>query len=243
MSMKDVVKRSRPNAEALPAEDRGAEEGLLEPEDLQRFRSGDRDVLGKLYRIHAPSVSEMLRRGFEFSSRGQSCRFGGLGSAADVEVALQEVFVRVFGASGRHGYDGARSFRAYLIGIARNYCIDLARSRRVEQDGLARLSLEVDQGAPAMPEQAVERSEMAEVIGTFIARLSPMEREVFEQCLCRRITHIEVAKGLGVHRLRVWRTARRLKQALRRHLEDSGHDIGGSGPAARRGASEDAEED
>lgn len=51
----------------------------------------------------------------------------------DLEVLVQNTFVRAFSPSARAAYDGLRPFGSYLVTIARNLLIDEARARNRER--------------------------------------------------------------------------------------------------------------
>ena len=104
---------------------------------LQRFRDGETEALAEVYRGHAGILTRLLRAA---AFRGQS--FATLRSAMELENAIVEVFTRAFEPRARQVYDGQRPYEHFLMGIARNYLLELARNRE-HPTGLE-LSEEVD---------------------------------------------------------------------------------------------------
>jgi RNA polymerase sigma-70 factor (ECF subfamily) len=77
---------------------------------------GERPAFASRHASHADAVSRLCRRL--------------LGSAPAAEDAAQEIFLRA--RRGYTGYDPRQPFRAWLLGIARNHCIDVLRRRGLE---------------------------------------------------------------------------------------------------------------
>ncbi len=93
---------------------------------LERVARQDRAAFGVLYHTAGPKLMGVLLRI--------------LGTRAEAEDALQEVFTRVWLRAGR--YDAARGVgMAWLVALTRNHAIDRLRARRPEQaeDGAAEL--------------------------------------------------------------------------------------------------------
>ncbi len=87
---------------------------------LERWRAGDKQAAGQLIDRHYPVVSRFFRSKVE------------LGVAEDMTQKTFLICVR-----RQENYRGEASFRAYLLGIARNVLLHelRARSRRPEFDG------------------------------------------------------------------------------------------------------------
>src|SRR5689334_16260622 len=98
---------------------------------LDRFKRGERQALEEVYRHYVPEVAAFLQRGFTFQSAGRTLRFSGFAQPFDLDNALQETFTRAFRESARLGYDGLRSYKNYLLAIARNFVLDELRTREV----------------------------------------------------------------------------------------------------------------
>ncbi len=213
----------------------GAEDGagpgagavLDDPEQLRRFRDGNEQVLARVYQAYVQSVARFLRAGFQMRTKAGLARFPGLRSACDLEVGVHEVFTRAFGKTGRRSYDGVRPYAGYLIGIARNYCIDLSRLWRVES---RRRLAAIQQAAlaPTSVEPHLGVSDTEVVVNEFVAALDPFERQVFELRLKNGEPQEHVAATLDCHRMRVRRTEKRLRELLQRQLVEAGC-MGGDG--------------
>src|SRR5688572_6008824 len=93
---------------------------------LDAFRAGKPDALGRVYRECSPLLARMLAAA---AYRGGA--FAMLRSSMDLENAILEVFARAFEPRPRAVYDGLRPYPRFLIGVARNYVLELCRSREV----------------------------------------------------------------------------------------------------------------
>ncbi|MEM1347088.1 MAG: hypothetical protein AAGI01_00935 [Myxococcota bacterium] len=68
----------------------------------------------ELYRAHIDAVSQMLRLGWTFTSRGRTVTFRGYRDPSQLDVAIQEGFVHAFRARGRETYDETKEYRPFL---------------------------------------------------------------------------------------------------------------------------------
>lgn len=84
---------------------------------IDRARAGDADAFAALFRCFRPDVERLCARL--------------LGSADEAEDAASEAFLRSHGALD--GYDSARPFRPWLLGIAAHHCVDRLRRRSTER--------------------------------------------------------------------------------------------------------------
>jgi RNA polymerase sigma-70 factor (ECF subfamily) len=154
----------------------------------QRIVAGDSDALGVVYDRHAPSLLKVL--------------VAILGSRADAEDALQEVFVKLSRSRASH----VRDLRAYLMTAARHEAFSTLRRRRRERpledsdlEGQARLP---DNDAP---------------LTALLQRLPPEQREVIALKIYQELTFAEIAAIVkaspntvagryryGIERLRAW---------------------------------------
>src|SRR5437763_656168 len=96
---------------------------------LDRFRVGQQSALAEVYRHYRPELVAFLSRGFSFRSGERTLSFRGYTQPYDLNNAVQETFARAFKESARLGYDGLRSYKWYLLTIARNFVIDEFRQR------------------------------------------------------------------------------------------------------------------
>lgn len=116
----------------------------------------------------------------------------------DPQDLLQEVWLRALQSFGT--YDPARSFRAWILGIAKNVLLQtLARPRQRSLDpGLSSAS------APAVPDPATSigrrfaRDEALELFLARVERMPPDERALLIYCGLEQYSVPEAARRLGL---------------------------------------------
>jgi RNA polymerase sigma-70 factor (ECF subfamily) len=146
-----------------------------------------------------------------------------LGDREEARDAAQETFVRAWTAMAT--YDAAQPFAPWLLRIARNHCIDLARrrlpaARKVELDAAPeegeRRELADERSAPA--DVALERAEVARGLGAAVAALPPNYREVIHLFHVEHMSYKDIAATLEVPigTVMTWlhRARARLREAL-----------------------------
>jgi RNA polymerase sigma-70 factor (ECF subfamily) len=127
---------------------------------------------------------------------------------ADTEVAedcTQEVFIRLYRARARYGPQA--SFATFLFTIARNYWIDVVRSRRARPK-MSSLSGEDEQGSEDASNMVISdepgppaRVENAEEVRRLMAALDHLpsgQREVVLLGVIEALPYADVAKVLGI---------------------------------------------
>jgi RNA polymerase sigma-70 factor, ECF subfamily len=168
-----------------------AESRVASPDDralARRIGDGDTEALGLVYDRYAPALHRLL--------------VALLGSPADAEDALQEIFLKL--AAGRAGR--MRDLRAYLFTAARHEAFSHLRRARRE-----RPLEESDLEAPAMPAHA--DADMQDLL----QRLPVEQREVIALKVYGQFTFAEIAAIVrapqntvasryryGIARLRQW---------------------------------------
>ncbi|HEY3664777.1 MAG TPA: RNA polymerase sigma factor [Polyangiaceae bacterium] len=188
---------------------------------LQRFRRGERDALGFVYRAYFDDLYRLAR--FGFSSRG-GARVAGLERDADRLDFVQDVFLRAFAEPARLAYDGLRPYRPFLLQIARNLRVDQLRyeARRAGL-GEPALELDVEELAAQLDEApAVEADlywerlvlETARVVDSLGSDLQQLARLRFMD----ELSQAAAAERLGVTRRRVRTLENRLVASVRRAL-------------------------
>ncbi|MDP1825122.1 MAG: sigma-70 family RNA polymerase sigma factor [Archangium sp.] len=186
---------------------------------LQRFRDGETEALGEVYRLHAGPLTRMLRAA---AFRGQS--FASLRSAVELENAIVEVFTRAFEPRARQVYDGQRPYEHFLMGIARNYLLELARNREhpagieVSDELDAVLSLE----QPDVHE-ALEDREVNELMRRFRAELGEEEGQLFDLRYVEGLTQNAAADRLGQTRIQLRRREHKLRLRVLEFLKTHGY--------------------
>jgi RNA polymerase sigma-70 factor, ECF subfamily len=143
-----------------------------------------------------------------------------LGSRAEAEEVLQDVFLQVWNRADR--YDPSRSsVSTWLVLIARSRAIDRLRSRRVAERTLEAVQQEAPGGGHASPEAAenVLIRERRERVRSELALLPAEQREVLELAFFQGLSQSEIAGRtgipLGTVKTRSLLAMKKLRQALR----------------------------
>ena len=140
-----------------------------------------------------------------------------LGNREDGEEALQDAFVRAYRALGKR--DGKSAFGPWFHAILMNQCRTTAsrranRQRLMVHDEVALERAVASEGAAA----PVAGSEAGSEIETAVAKLDPLQREVFLMKYVEGMSYEEIAliTGVGVSalKMRVKRTADRLREIM-----------------------------
>ena len=214
------------------------------PELVERFRRGDREVLTDLYRAHVDEIRLVLQRGFSFSSKGESVRFRGFKEPFRLQEVLQEVFVHAFREKARIAYDANQPYLPFLVTIGRNWVIDRYRKERTEATlfvSVAEIAGENETAEEAMnrhavreqdssPETVAYQRQLSGTLQTFVGALDPEDTIVLEQHLMGELTQSEVAELLGTDRNDVRKRVKLMRERLLRHLKREGF-IGSLDPA------------
>lgn len=214
------------------------------PELVEKFRQGDRDVLTELYRAHVDEIRLVLSRGFSFSSRGESVRFRGFREPFRLQEVLQEVFVHAFRQKAREAYDGGQPYVPYLVTIAKNWVIDRYRKERTRTAlfvSVGELAGENETAEEAMnrhaviedtasPELEAYRGELSTTLQTFVGALDAEDAAILQKHLMGDLTQHEVAELIGTDRNDVRKRIKLMRERLLRHLKREGF-IGSLDPA------------
>ncbi len=144
-----------------------------------------------------------------------------LGGTVQAEDAAQEVFERAYRALDR--YDTSQSFVAWVLGIARNHCIDVLRRRR---GGAARwgdeaVELEEAQSAEALAIDTLLDAERGAEVRAAVAALPEKYRVPIVLAYYTESSYDDIAASLGLTRNHVGVLLLRGKQLLRRALAAS----------------------
>jgi RNA polymerase sigma factor (sigma-70 family) len=210
---------------------------------LDRFKRGERRALEEVYRHYVPEVAAFLQRGFSFNSAGRMMRFAGFSQPFDLDNALQETFARAFRESARLGYDGLRSYKNYLLAIARNFVLDELRTREVAMspfieriDASAPIDVAGD-GEEAAPvaavsdspsgahsaEQELLRRELGRLYGEFVARLDERDRTFFRHRFEEQRTQIDAGAASGLSHMQARTLEKKLRKAFLEFMQANGY--------------------
>ena len=198
-----------------------------EPQLIQRFRAGQRDALARVYRFYFDDVYRLGQHGFV---TGDGRRGGRLESDADRLDFVQDVFLKAFAIEARLSYDPQRPFRPFLLRIARNLRVDLAR-RVGREPSAGKLGvcdyLQIDEliergGAIPALDASLHCRQLVEQTASIVAGLSPEMRDVARLRFVEELSQVEVASQLGKTRRHVRTLEGRLLQSLRKALVRAG---------------------
>lgn len=143
-----------------------------------------------------------------------------LGSMADGEELLQEVFLYVWNHAGR--YDAGRSsVSTWLVLVARSRAIDRLRTRKVVERTHETAQQQEGSAAHASPEgvEAVFVRERRERMRNEMDKLPPEQRQVLEMAFYDGLSQSEIAAKadlpLGTVKTRTLLAMKKLRGALR----------------------------
>jgi RNA polymerase sigma-70 factor, ECF subfamily len=188
--------------------------GVRDSQLMQRVALQDREAMAEVYDRYAARVYGLCLRILE--------------EAQLAEDMLQEVFVRVWQRA--YQYEPSRgSLMTWLMGVARNTCIDQLRRQRVrpqalqQPDSLDALPFEEGLVDPDgdVPGQA-DMNARAALVRRALARLTPEQQLVIHLSYFRGLTRREIARNLQWPEGTVHTRARLALQNLRRHLDELG---------------------
>jgi len=173
---------------------------------VERAVAGDAEAFGVLVERHSRNL---FRLAFRMT-----------GNETDAEDVVQETFLRAF--RQLKTFDARASFSTWLYRIAVNFTRDLIRlrRRRLELQPPADEDATV-QALPAsgpLPDRLAWSSEVREVLGPALDRLSPLERSAFVLRHYEGLGMEDIGALLGVHANAAKQSVFRAVQKLRRAL-------------------------
>ena len=217
---------------------KGVDEDLeLDRDWLERFRTGDPDALGRVYRRYGPDLARFLRKGFRFTSGGRPCQYYGAQSTFELEDYLQEIFARAFTERARWGYDGLTPFTGYILGIAKNLVIDDFRRKERAMVSFGWVPPErPDEGARERPSEPLggvyarsgdpredaERMQLAETVRVTIESLAERERVVYQLRFVEELEHKEISSQTGYSVSQVKTSEERIRRLFFQNLRQRG---------------------
>lgn len=208
-----------------------------DPERVEAFRRGDRELLAQLYHAHVPAVEKLLRLGFTFTSQGKTVRFRGFQEPFLLQESIQEGFLRAFREEARQAWNPGKPWRPYLLAIVRNQVIDQFRKQQVEQRyfvPLARMAgedeseqdaldkLSSSEESSASPEMKAFQSQLGKILSVFLEELDEGDRDTVRLHMLGDMTQQELADHLNESRNDVRKRIREIRSKLLRHLKREG---------------------
>jgi RNA polymerase sigma-70 factor (ECF subfamily) len=146
---------------------------------IARWREGDDRAATELVQRHAQALAR-----FAVSSGARS---------DEVDELVQDTFVRAF--NSLEGFRGDSSFRTWLFTIQRRLLVDRKRAerRRRDRDEVQ----EVDAATEYDALDTVVADETQRRLQDAVARLSPMQKEVFALRVSEGLSYKEIAEAVG----------------------------------------------
>lgn len=201
-----------------------------QPGLLQRFRDGDRSAFEALYRRYFSDVFRLFSRGFVTGNPPSSVP--GL-EESQAQEHLQEVFLRAFDDRARMAYDGLRPYRPYLLRIAKNLRIDVARRERHlcsgDSSGARSRGVDIDrlieEASPPSPRNLDEELHVhtrLRATRDFVDGLSEVERQFVQLRFVEEHPQASVANQLNITRRKVRSLETSIQQQLLEYLAARG---------------------
>lgn len=160
-----------------PAREGGSDDGQ-DAALIARWRGGDERAATELVQRHAAALAR-----FAVSS----------GERNDVDELVQDTFVRAF--ASLDGFRGESSFRTWLFTIERRLLLDRRRSEKRRRD---KTEIKEDDAATEYDAlDGVVADETQKKLQEAVARLSPMQREVFTLRVAEGLSYKEIAEAAG----------------------------------------------
>jgi RNA polymerase sigma-70 factor, ECF subfamily len=157
--------------------DPNAADSTADIELIQRWRNGDEGAARALVERHAQSLSRFA---------------ASQGVREEVDELVQDTFVRAFAAIESFRADS--SFRTWLFTIERRLMLDRRRSQRRRKDDTEIDERDAATGFDAL--DAIVADETGRRIRQAIAKLSPMQRDVFTLRVTEGLSYKEIADVL-----------------------------------------------
>lgn len=178
---------------------------------IKAFREGHEDILADIFRHYSPSLRSVL----------YAC---GLRSAADIDDALQTVFLRAFAVKARQDYSGLSPYGAYLKRIARNIVYDLHKSGRArfEQIQPEHIEAQVSEQDWADPSLRYDQAESQALRTRFLQMLKPPEPKVYTACFVQGLGEREAAAQLGFSRHKLRKYLDAIRARLTKFIKEQG---------------------
>jgi RNA polymerase sigma-70 factor (ECF subfamily) len=177
----------------------------------------DEELIDRARRGEVGAYEELVRRYQDLAVRTAYVIAGG----ADAHDAVQEAFVKAYGALGR--FRAGASFRPWLLRIVANEAINRRRAARRQVNLALRAAESRPQGdAVPSPEGAALERERREELMVAMARLKPDDRLVIAYRYWFELSEEEMAEALGVARGTVKSRLSRAMARLRGELVGGG---------------------
>ncbi len=149
-----------------------------------------------------------------------------LGDAGDAEECVNDTYLKAW---QNIPPDRPRSLSAYLAVIVRRISLDRVKKRAAGKRGGAEYDLSLDELEECLPsggsavEEEVERTELGRCISRYLSSLPETERVVFTGRYFYLDTVRAIASYTNLTPAKVRGTLERVREGLKRRLEDEGY--------------------
>ena len=196
--------------------------GVWDGDLLVRFREGEPNALGEVFRQHSDLLVRRLRAA---AWRGKG--FERLRSELELENTVLEVFARAFEPRARSVYDGVRPFEHFLMGIARNVLLEEARNRELPTGTVGELDAQLEnqlgQAPPPDLEQQLVDRELEALLAQFRADLYEEELRIYQLRFTDELPQEDAAARMGLSRIQLRRRELAVKKRLLTFLKARGY--------------------
>jgi RNA polymerase sigma-70 factor (ECF subfamily) len=184
--------------------------------DVSAIDVGDEELVSRVQGGDAAAFAALVER---YTRMVYRTAYRLLGSAEEAEDAAQEAFVRAYVKLGSYRED--TSFRAWLLAITTNRCIDRYRTRAQQARRTLRLGAWLDwhdaDDAHTRPEATALDRERRRLVRRWVAALPASHRQVVALRYFDELSYAEIAAALGqtsaAVKMRLHRARKLLRQA------------------------------
>jgi len=189
-----------------------------DPAFADRYRRGERNALEQVYRAHVDEVGMVLRRGFLLTGQGGR-RVPGV-DVDDLRDVVQEVFTRAFADKARASFDPRRPYAPYVVQIAKNLLIDLARKSGRRE--LLRAEPHDDDVIADIDEPDVDAQRRLDITKALVAQLTEPLKTLYALRYVEGRSQVDVAAAMQLTRKKVRLLEQELRDQLRAKLKERG---------------------
>jgi RNA polymerase sigma factor (sigma-70 family) len=180
----------------------------MDPGLVRRFRRGDAEAFSRVYHANVAAVERVVR--------GSLVRLGL--STSDQPDVVQEVFLRAFSEKVRVSYDANRSYRPFLLAIARNYVVDWGRRVGRVTRSLGASEPHEDVGSETVGAADPFCPRLVAIAAAYVEALPATLRAVYDLRFASEVSQRRAADMLGVSRQKLRTLENRLVNGLRNEL-------------------------
>ena len=168
-------------------------------EDAQETSAIEELDVGEAYEKHAAFVGRVIQRL--------------VGYGPHVDDILQETFIVAY--KKRKEFDGRAAVTTWLYGIATRLCMRHGRGNQRFRVFTGKLAKE-DHGAPARPDEEIERGQAAELVHEVLQQLPYKQREVFVLYELEELKGNEIAEMVDIPVGTVWTRLHQARKTFKR---------------------------